>query len=124
MRTILVVEDDPNMAEMVELALLRVPGVEVRCFPNVEQARARLASAEQFDVLITDVHLPGEDGLALVASVRAMPARCGLPVIVTTSSREPALRQRAEAMGVLLFLEKPWSAGRLCDTIHSLFNET
>lgn len=124
MRTVLIVEDDPVVCESLELALMILPGIAVRSVGSVEQAREALSSDDCFDAVITDVHLPGEDGLALVASMRGMPGRCNLPVIVTTSSREPSIRQRAAAMGVKAFLEKPWSAKELRNTVHSLFDGT
>ncbi len=124
MPTVLIVEDDPVVSESLELALLVVPGVEVRSVGSVEQARRALGSDDPIDAVITDVHLPGEDGLSLVNALRTMPGRSHLPVIVTTSSREPSIRQRATEMGVRAFLEKPWSASELRSTVHSLFNGT
>lgn len=124
MPTVLIVEDDPVVCESLELALLILPGISVRSVGSVEQARAALSTDERFDAVITDVHLPGEDGLALVASLRRMPGRCNLPVVITTSSREPSIRQQATAMGVKAFLQKPWSAKELRNTVHSLFDET
>lgn len=122
MPRLLIVEDDPVSLEILELALLRIPGVSVAAFSSVEDAQAALASDELFDAVITDVHLPGADGFSLVAMLRGMPGRSATPVVVATSSREPELRRRAEAMGVRAFLEKPWSANGLRDTVHSLFN--
>jgi len=119
---VLIVEDDAVASELLELALLRLPGVSVRSLPSAEAARLVLATDEHFDALITDLHLPGEDGLALVESLRNMPGRSAVPVIMTTSSREPEVRRRAEQMGVRAFIEKPWSANRLRDTVHSIFN--
>ncbi|MDZ4799331.1 MAG: response regulator [Bryobacteraceae bacterium] len=124
MRTVLIVEDDPVVSESLELALLILPGIAVRSVSSVEQARDALSTDERFDAVITDVHLPGEDGLSLVASMLRMPARCNLPVVITTSSREPSIRRRAAEMGVKAFLEKPWSAKELRNTLHSLFDGT
>jgi len=124
MPRLLLVEDDPITRDLMELALLRVPDVSFASAGSVEAARILLAGGETIDALITDLHLPGEDGLALVRSLRAMPARRHLPVIVTTSSRDPEDRLQAEAMGVRAFIEKPWSAATLREAVHSLFNGT
>lgn len=123
---VLIVEDDPVSSDLIELALLRCPGpgITFRSMRSVEEARIALASEEVFDAVITDVHLPGEDGLSLIACMRAMPARSGMPVIVTTSSREPEVRRRAESMGVRAFIQKPWSPTGLREAVHSLFNDT
>jgi CheY-like chemotaxis protein len=124
MPTVLIVEDDPVVCESLELALLTLPGIEVRSVSSAEQARTALDSPEHIDAVITDVHLPGEDGLSLVHALRTMPRRAGLPVIVTTSSREPSLRQRAADIGVNAFIEKPWSGVELRNAVQSLVHGT
>jgi len=119
----MVVEDDPVSSEMIEIALALMPGISIRACSSAEAAR-RALTEETVDAVITDVNLPGENGLALVELLRNTPKWSALPVIVTTSSREPEVRRRAEAMGVRAFLQKPWSPGSLRDTVHSLFNDT
>jgi CheY-like chemotaxis protein len=122
MANVIIVEDDPVSSDLLQLALLPLRDISVHAFSTAEAARVALASDEQFHAVITDVHLPGEDGLALVAAMRNMPGRSAMPVIIATSSREPEVRRRAEAMGVRAFFEKPWSASRLRDTVNSLVN--
>ena len=117
MRTVLVVEDDPNAAELMEIALLQTPDVQVQCVHNADDARRALALREvHINAVITDVHLPGEDGLSLAGTIR------DIPVIVVTSSRDPVLREQAAAAGARAFLEKPWSAAHLRDTLNSVLN--
>lgn len=124
MPRVLIVEDDTVASDLLELTLAGLTDISVHVVGSVEEALVALASEECIDVVITDVHLPGKDGLSLVASLRMMPDRARLPVIVTTSSREPEIRRKAEDMDVLAFIEKPWSATRLRDTVHSLFHGT
>ncbi|HYO82267.1 MAG TPA: response regulator [Bryobacteraceae bacterium] len=117
MRTVLVVEDDPNAAELMELALLQTPDVAVQLVNNAADARNALSCPwSHFDAVITDIHLPGEDGLSLTEGIR------NVPVIVVTSSPDPALRERAAAAGARAFLEKPWSASHLRDTVNSVLD--
>src|SRR5437764_310934 len=124
MRRVLVVEDDAVVSEMLEIVLLGIPGSTVSCLRTAEDARRVFAAGDSCDVLITDIHLPGEDGLSLVENVRSMPGRRELPVIVTTSSREPELRRRAESLGIHAFLEKPWSPAGLRNAVNSVLNGT
>ena len=109
MHKVLVIEDDIVVSEMLEIALLSIPECYVVCVRSAEDARRLLATGDACDVLITDIHLPGEDGLSLVETMRSNPDRKELPVIVMTSSREASLRQKAESLGVRAFLQKPWS---------------
>jgi two-component system chemotaxis response regulator CheY len=121
---VLVVEDDAVAADMVEVALLRIPGLLVHCVRSAADARRVLATGKRFSAVITDVHLPGEDGLSLAEAIRRMDGFRCLPVIVVTSSKDAALKARAQAAGVHAFFEKPWSAVQLQDTVNSLLNAT
>lgn len=122
---VLVVEDDAVAADMVELALLRIPELLVHIVRSAADARRLLATGKRFSAVITDVHLPGEDGLSLAEAIRCMEGGAGpLPVIVVTSSKDAGLKARAHAAGVHAFFEKPWSAIQLQDTVNSLLNAT
>ena len=124
MHKVLVIEDDIVVSEMLEIALLSIPECHVVCVRSAEEARRLLATGDACDVLITDIHLPGEDGLSLVETMRSSPDRKELPVIVMTSSREASLRRKAESLGVRAFLQKPWSPAGLRNAVHSVLNGT
>lgn len=123
MFNILVVEDDAAAADLVEVALLRIPGLQIHSVRSAADARKLLATGKPFLAVITDVHLPGEDGLSLAEAIRGMDGR-SVPVIVVTSSGDTALRIRAQAAGVHAFFLKPWSAAQLQNTVNSLLHET
>ena len=124
MNNVLVVEDDAIAADLVELALLRIPGLLVHSVRSAAAAREVLATGKRFSAVITDVHLPGEDGLSLAEAIRRMDGTGRGPVIVVTSSKDATIKARAQAAGVHAFFEKPWSALQLQDTVNSLLNGT
>ena len=124
MWTVLVVEDDPVAADLMSLVLLRTPGLMVHTAENARKAREMLESDQHYSAVITDIHLPGEDGLSLAAAIPHIPGRSNLPVVVVTSSRDNGLRVRAQEAGVRAFLSKPWSAVQLRDTVNSIINGT
>jgi CheY-like chemotaxis protein len=124
MNNVLVVEDDAVAADLVELALLRIPGLLVQCVRSAAAAREVLATGKRFSAVITDVHLPGEDGLSLAEAIRRMEGAGRVPVIVVTSSKDATIKARAKAAGVHAFFEKPWSALQLQDAVNSLLNGT
>ena len=106
---ILVVEDDSEAAYYAVRVLTRMGHFDVvHTFDPV--VALRRATAESWDLVLTDVDLPGMTGLELLGALRkAAPA---LPVAVitayTTSADVDALRERADA-----FLEKPVPPDRL-----------
>ena len=109
---VLVVEDDRDLLELAELALRRA-GHDVTEVDSVEAAVAALAQAT-FDVVVSDIVLPGASGLTLVEGLgRSHP---GLPVILTTGRTDPALRVTIEATG-RPFLPKPYRLTDLCDAV-------
>ncbi len=80
---ILIVDDEPN-ARNALTELLRDEGYEVSSAVDGAAAQARLAEFQP-DILLTDVHMPGMDGLDLVQTARRMPD--GGPAVVPMSAR-------------------------------------
>jgi CheY-like chemotaxis protein len=109
-RNLLLVEDEPALQRIVG-SVLADAGHRVDVVGNVAQALARIA-AGGVDLVVTDKNLPGEDGLSLLASIRAAerdgPLRTRVGVVVTTGypSRDTALQ--ALALDADAYLPKPF----------------
>lgn len=99
---IAVVDDDQGIRAALR-SLLRSVGYEVRVFAD---APAFLAQSERPDCLVTDIQMPGMNGLELQREVRQRYP--DLPVIVVTAFPEEAIRNQAMADGALHFLSKPF----------------
>ena len=99
--------DDPRLVRAELRRLLDVfPDVVVAGEArNAEEARAQLA-AQRFDLLLLDIHMPGETGFELLASLEAAP-----PVVFTTVFDAHALR--AFEVNALDYLLKPVQEARL-----------
>jgi DNA-binding response OmpR family regulator len=82
--TILLIEDDPDICELVALYLHK-EGFRIDIAGNAEQG-LNLFQRTAYDMLITDIMLPGMDGMKLVQTVRE---RSDLPIIFITSKKEP-----------------------------------
>lgn len=108
-----VVDDDRSILKGLS-SLLRSEGYVVDVFAGAEAFLASRASREA-DCLVTDVHMPGMDGLSLQRVVRA--ARPELPIIVMTAFGDAATRARALADGAQEILVKPFSADQLLSEI-------
>jgi len=80
---ILIVDDEPNARNALS-ELLRDEGYEVSSAVDGTAAQARLAEFQP-DVILTDVHMPGVDGLGLLEMARGMPD--GGPAVVLMSAR-------------------------------------
>lgn len=69
-----------------------------------------LAAAESSppDLIVLDIQMPEMDGYEVAARLREMPATTKIPILVVTSYAQSGDRQRAMALGVADYLEKPF----------------
>lgn len=104
---ILIVEDHPLIAELVETRL-RIEGMQpVKC-PGGREALS-LVVAEPFDAVILDIMMPDVDGYQVLQHIRAQPATAHLPVIFLTAKATPADIEKGLALGANHYITKPFS---------------
>jgi len=101
---ILIVEDRDSLRRMLERAL-RGEGYEVEAAATGEEGIDRIRGDGRFDLVLTDLKLPGVSGLEVLAAVRA--AQPMLPVVVLTAYGTVATAVEAMKLGAHDFLEKP-----------------
>jgi len=106
---VLVLDDEPRMVDIVAMVLRR-DGHEVTAFTDSEAALAAL-EAEPFDLLVTDLRMPGPDGLEVLRRARA--ACPGLPVILMTAHASIATAIEAMKLGAVDYVEKPFNNDEL-----------
>jgi len=107
--TVLIVDDEPDLLELVSLTLSRM-NLQARTAADVSSAR-RLLKAEKFDLCLTDMRLPDGDGLDLVAWIQQN--RADLPVAVITAHGNIESAVRALKLGAFDFVSKPLDLGVL-----------
>ena len=104
---ILIVEDHPLIAELVETRL-RIEGLAPTKCAGGREALAALA-AEAFDAVILDIMMPDVDGYEVLRSIRATPPTADLPVIFLTAKSSPADIEKGLALGANHYITKPFS---------------
>jgi FixJ family two-component response regulator len=104
-----VVDDDPRVRESLE-SLIASAGLTACVFSRAEDF-LRGGHLAATGCLITDVRMPGMDGVTLQRHVRSL--RPDLPVIFITAHHEDEVERRALAEGAACFLRKPFDAGEL-----------
>ena len=107
--TVIVVEDDPAVRLGITQAL-QLAGLDVRAMDSAEQALAAIDHGQR-GVVVTDIRLPGIDGLELLAQLKRLDAQ--LPVIVITGHGDVQTAVDAMRGGAVDFIEKPFSSERL-----------
>jgi CheY-like chemotaxis protein len=103
---ILVVEDIPNVLELLEVTL-RFQGYEVVSARNGEEALEILETVSPA-LIISDILMPKLDGFALIQELRNNPKTMGIPVIFLSATYvTPEDRDFALSLGASRFIEKP-----------------
>jgi DNA-binding response OmpR family regulator len=119
MRTVLIVEDTEWCSETLEVALAKIPDIEVRNVPTAEDALKYLTGAEVC-AIVTDLHLPRMSGFDLIAAVRSRSK--SLPLLVVSADTDPRTPARLIAMGVDAYFPKPYSPAEIRSKLEQLIN--
>lgn len=115
---VLVVEDEPNIAESLSFLLQRAGFV----VDIIDDGRVALqaALATPPDVLVLDVMLPGMDGYTLLRALRADQRTSALPVLILTAKGQSEDRETAEAAGASRFVTKPFANADVVAAVQEL----
>jgi signal transduction histidine kinase len=122
MARVLVVEDSPTQAKVMTL-VLEDAGFTVETAPDAEQGLARLA-AGAFDVVLTDLMLPGASGFDLCRQLKADPRLQTLPVVVLTAQGDPLNVLRGLEAGADGFMTKDRSPKEVAGRLRRILEET
>ena len=110
---ILVVDDDPDLLRLLSMRLSGA-GYRVTATASAEEALVKLAM-ERPQLVLSDVQLPGKDGLALFDAIRVQ--HPSLPVILLTAHGTIPDAVEATSRGVFTYLTKPFDGKALLDII-------
>lgn len=102
---VLVIEDNPVNMKLAAL-LLHKAGHTVQCAADAE-AGLIVACADQPDLILMDIQLPGMDGLAAAALLKQDPATAAIPVIALTAMAMNADHEKSRAAGCAAYITKP-----------------
>ena len=118
MKTVLVMDDDECMRELLRLHLANA-GYDVLLAEDAIEA-GKLILKWRPDLLLADVEMPYMNGLEFVEAMKSDPTTSSLPVIFLTCRTDA--EQRAKQLGAAAFLMKPLRADRLLATVAQQVN--
>lgn len=102
---LLIVDDDPDLLIILPEAIqLRLPDSIIDTAPSAQMALERI-NAVDYDAIVTDIKMPGMDGLALMQEIRRI--RSSTPTLLMTAHGEHDLAVKALESGAYAFLQKP-----------------
>ena len=117
---LLIIDDEPNTLASLARAF-RLAGHEATVCD--QSARAlELVKNQQFDLIFSDVVMPGKDGIALLEEIKALDVTA--PVVMMSGQAHIEMAVRATRLGALDFLEKPISTEKLLLTLENALRLT
>lgn len=120
-RRILVVDDEPHILRVLG-TVLGERGYGVTIATDGSEGLDELA-ADDFDLVILDLMMPGASGLEILSRIRSDPQRADTPVIILTAKGQDTDREAALAGGANDFLTKPFSPKKLIARIAEILEE-
>ena len=112
---ILIVDDEPNTLASLSRAF-RLAGHEATVCDNAAKA-LELAKSKPFDLILSDVVMPGRDGLTLLEDLKTNAVAA--PVVMMSGQAHIEMAVKATRLGALDFLEKPLSTDKLLLTVEN-----
>lgn len=120
-KTIMVVDDDPNICEMLSTILTK-NGFEIVASSKPQEAISVFKErGREIDLLLTDIVMPGINGVELYRQLASM--RPDLPVLFMSGYSMGMLTEQQIEMPELHILQKPFTPSRLIETIEELVSE-
>jgi len=117
---LLVIDDDANTLASLARAF-RLAGHEATVCDNAARA-LELIKTQRFDLILSDVVMPGKDGLSLLEDLKA--ASLSTPVVMISGQATVEMAVRATRLGAIDFLEKPLSTDKLLVTVENTLRLT
>ena len=122
MTTILVVDDEPPIVDLVRFTL---EDADVRVVEASDGAEALVVAKRTIpDLVLLDVHMPHLDGFEVCRQLRSEPALARIPIVMLTASGQEADRARGRAAGADEYLTKPFSPLALLALVEALVPDT
>jgi two-component system CheB/CheR fusion protein len=115
---VLVVDDSEDTTEMVR-CLLEIGGASVIAVTSGFEG-LRMAGQKQFDVVLSDISMPGMDGFEFLGKLRRLPGYEHLPAVALTGFGRPEDVQRAHKQGFYAHLTKPFDIQALARLLQKM----
>ena len=120
MKKILIVEDQEDIREVIRITLETEPFELHEAADGL--AGLRLAMQIKPDLVLSDVMMPGMDGLALCRSIKAEASLRRTKVVLLSARGQPADRKAGEAAGADLYMAKPYGPLDLLAAVKRMVN--
>jgi two-component system chemotaxis response regulator CheY len=116
MKTIFLVDDSATILLSIS-SILGKAGYAVEKAANAEEAIRQFNAGVKIDLLITDLNMPGMNGIELIREVRKLAPYKFVPILFLTTESQQSKKLEAKAAGATGWIVKPATAEDLLNTI-------
>lgn len=120
LREILYVDDEPDIREIVQMALGLVPTLSVNTADSGTRALQSMQASKP-DLVLLDVMMPNMDGPTTLQEMRRQPGLQAIPVIFMTAKAMPQEVARFRALGAAAVIAKPFDPMLLAEHVLSIW---
>lgn len=120
LKTILYVDDEPDIREVVQMSLSLVDGLDVQTCESGERALQLLPQLRP-DLLLLDVMMPGMDGPSTLQKMRTVPGLQKIPVVFMTAKAMPQEVARFRELGAVSVIAKPFDPIQLGNQVIAIW---
>ena len=116
MSTIMLVDDSATILLSIS-SILSKAGYKVEKAPNAEEALKKFNNGTPVDLLITDLNMPGMNGIELIREVRKLPSYKFMPILFLTTESQAEKKMEAKEAGATGWIIKPFVPAKLLSAI-------
>jgi two-component system, chemotaxis family, chemotaxis protein CheY len=116
MKTVMLVDDSATILLSISNILTKA-GYAVEKASNAQEGLAKFKANTKVDLLVTDLNMPGMNGIEFIKEVRKLPGYKFMPILFLTTESQQSKRLEAKAAGASGWLVKPATADAFLDTI-------
>ncbi len=114
--TILVIDDDPSVIKQLEVEL-SAGHYQVMTAPDAKSAINLLEKDRVCNLIITDIIMPGGDGISLIKTLKAKTRTKRIPIMVYSSAHDQTTVAKALEAGAIDFIAKPLQPSGVCNRV-------
>jgi len=118
MKQILTVDDSASIRQMVSFTLTKA-GYEVTAAVDGKDGLSK-AGMKKVDLIITDLNMPGLDGIQMITEVRKLPGYGFTPILMLTTESQAEKKDAGRKAGATGWIVKPFNADQLIAVVQKL----
>ncbi|WP_187967992.1 response regulator [Aquibium microcysteis] len=117
-KTILTIDDSPSVRQMVALTLSTAGYTVLEACDGADGYNK--AVGNRIDAVLTDLNMPGMNGLDFIRKYRSHPSSAGVPIVFLTTESDDGLKRQAREAGATGWIVKPFKQDQLLSVVRKV----